>query len=95
MNFEKLSRMHTDIVLRLKKDTPFITGLRSRIMRSLVFGRGKRYEDQQGVGSIFQSDRKRKRSDKLDRKKIVRGTVSAARTVGFYASGQPEVCQGI
>lgn len=41
MNFEKLSRMHTDIVLRLKKDTPFITSLRSRIMRSLVFGRGK------------------------------------------------------
>ena len=36
MNFEKLNRMHTDIVLRLKKDTPFITGLRSRIMRSLV-----------------------------------------------------------
>ena len=26
MNFEKLNRMHTDIVLRLKKDTPFITG---------------------------------------------------------------------
>lgn len=95
MNFEKLNRMHTDIVLRLKKDTPFITGLRSSIMRSLVFGRGKRYEDQQGVGSIFQSDRKRKRSDKPDRKKIVRGTVSAARAVGFYASGQPEVCQGI
>lgn len=45
MNFEKLNRMHTDIVLRLKKDTPFITGLQSRIMRSLVFGRGKRYED--------------------------------------------------
>ena len=83
MNFEKLNRMHTDIVLRLKKDTPFITGLRSRIMRSLVFGRGKRYEDQQGVGSIFQSDRKCKRSDKPDRKKIVRGTVSAARAVGF------------
>lgn len=87
--------MYTDIVLRLKKDTPFITGLRSRIMRSLVFGRGKRYEDQQGVGSIFQSDRKCKRSDKPDRKKIVIGTVSAARAVGFYASGQPEVCQGI
>ena len=50
---------------------------------------------QQGVGSIFQSDRKCKRSDKPDRKKIVRGTVSAARAVGFYASGQPEVCQGI
>lgn len=28
-------------------------------------------------------------------KKIVRGTVSAARAVGFYTSGQPEVCQGI
>ena len=91
MNFEKLNRMHTDIVLRLKKDTPFITGL-----RGVWFSEGgKRYEDQQGVGSIFQSDRKCKRSDKPDRKKIVRGTVSAARAVGFYASGQPEVCQGI
>ena len=36
-----------------------------------------------------------KRSDKPDRKKIVRGTVSAARAVEFYTSGQPEVCQGI
>ena len=47
------------------------------------------------ISSIFQSDRKRKRSDKPDRKKIVRGAVGAARAVGFYTSGQSEVCQGI
>ena len=74
--------MYTDIVLRLKKDSHFITSLRSRIMRSLVFGRGNDMKISR-VWAVYFSPTGNVKEVTNPIAKNCQGTVSAARAVDF------------